>query len=73
MRKKIFKVCFILLFILSILLCYNNMRLEKNIKELKEQVQIQHNNYTECISRSIEDKWLVEQFREMITEEEVNN
>ena len=45
----------------------------KENRDLKEQVKIQHNNYVECMSRSIEDKWLVEQFREMMAREEQEN
>lgn len=73
MKKRIlFTLSLILLISLMILGCWN-FKLIKENRDLKEQVKIQHNNYVECMSRSIEDKWLVEQFREMMTREEQGN
>lgn len=67
MKKRVF---YILGLVLLIILGCWNFKLIKENKDLKEQVKIQHNNYAECISRSIEDKWLIEQFREMMAREE---
>ena len=70
MKKQILFTFSLIMFILLIILGYNNLKLNKENIDLKEQVEIQHRNYIECVSRSIEDKWLVEQFREMIAREE---
>ena len=70
MKKQILFTFSLIMLILLIILGYNNLKLIKENKDLKEQVEIQHGNYTECIYRSIEDKWLVEQFKEMIVREE---
>ena len=73
MKKRILFTLSLILLISLIILGYNNLKLTKENRDLKEQVEIQHRNYTECVSRSIEDKWLVEQFREMIAREEQGN
>ena len=73
MKKRILFTLSLILLISLIILGYNNLRLTKENRDLKEQVEIQHRNYTECVSRSIEDKWLVEQFREMMAREEQEN
>lgn len=73
MKKGILFALSLILLISLIILGYNNLKLTKENRDLKEQVEIQHRNYTECVSRSIEDKWLVEQFREMIAREEQGN
>lgn len=73
MKKGILFALSLILLISLIILGYNNLKLTKENRELKEQVEIQHRNYTECVSRSIEDKWLVEQFREMMAREEQGN
>lgn len=73
MKKRILFTLSLILLISLIILGYNNLRLTKENRDLKEQVEIQHRNYTECVSRSIEDKWLVEQFREMMAREEQGN
>lgn len=73
MKKGILFTLSLILLISLIILGYNNLKLTKENRDLKEQVEIQHRNYTECVSRSIEDKWLVEQFREMIAREEQGN
>ena len=70
MKKQILFTFSLIMFILLIILGYNNLKLIKENKDLKEQVEIQHGNYTECVFRSIEDKWLVEQFREIMIREE---
>lgn len=70
MKKQILFALSLIMLILLIILGYNNLKLIKENRDLKEQVEIQHKNYTECVSRSIEDKWLVEQFREMMAREE---
>lgn len=70
MKKQILLALSLIMLILLIILGYNNLKLIKENRDLKEQVEIQHKNYTECVSRSIEDKWLVEQFREMVAREE---
>ncbi len=73
MKKRILFTLSLILLISLIILGYNNLKLTKENRDLKEQVEIQHRNYTECVSRSIEDKWLVEQFREMMAREEQGN
>ena len=73
MKKGILFALSLILLISLIILGYNNLKLTKENRDLKEQVEIQHRNYTECVSRSIENKWLVEQFREMIAREEQGN
>ncbi len=73
MKKGILFALSLILLISLIILGYNNLKLTKENRDLKEQVEIQHRNYTECVSRSIEDKWLVEQFREMMAREEQGN
>lgn len=73
MKKGILFTLSLILLISLIILGYNNLKLTKENRDLKEQVEIQHRNYTECVSRSIEDKWLVEQFREMMAREEQGN
>ena len=73
MKKRILFTLSLILLISLIILGYNNLKLTKDNRDLKEQVEIQHRNYTECVSRSIEDKWLVEQFREMMAREEQGN
>ena len=73
MKKRILFTLSLILLISLMILGYNNLKLTKENRDLKEQVEIQHRNYTECVSRSIEDKWLVEQFREMMTREEQGN
>ena len=73
MKKRILFTLSLILLISLIILGYNNLKLTKENRDLKEQVEIQHRNYTECDSRSIEDKWLVEQFREMMAREEQGN
>ena len=73
MKKRILFTLSLILLISLIILGYNNLKLTKENRDLKEQVKIQHRNYTECVSRSIEDKWLVEQFREMMAREEQGN
>ena len=70
MKKQILFAFSLILLISLIILGYNNLKLNKENIDLKEQIEIQHGNYTECIYRSIEDKWLVEQFKEMIVREE---
>lgn len=73
MKKRILFTLSLILLISLMILGYNNLKLTKENRDLKEQVKIQHRNYTECVSRSIEDKWLVEQFREMMAREEQGN
>ncbi len=73
MKKRILFTLSLILLISLMILGYNNLKLTKENRDLKEQVEIQHRNYTECVSRSIEDKWLVEQFREMMAREEQGN
>lgn len=73
MKKRILFTLSLILLISLIILGYNNLKLTKENRDLKKQVEIQHRNYTECVSRSIEDKWLVEQFREMMAREEQGN
>ena len=73
MKKRILFTLSLILLISLMILGYNNLKLTKENRDLKEQVEIQHRNYTECVSRSIEDKWLVEQFREMMSREEQGN
>lgn len=73
MKKRILFTLSLILLISLIILGYNNLKLTKENRDLKEQVEIQHRDYTECVSRSIEDKWLVEQFREMMAREEQGN
>lgn len=73
MKKGILFALSLILLISLIILGYNNLKLTKENRDLKEQVEIQHRNYTECVSRSIEDKWLVEQFREMMARKEQGN
>ena len=73
MKKRILFTLSLILLISLIILGYNNLKLTKDNRDLKEQVEIQHRNYTECVSRSIEDKWLVEQFKEMMAREEQGN
>ena len=73
MKKRILFTLSLILLISLIILGYNNLKLTKENRDLKEQVEIQHRNYTECVSRSIEDKWLVEQFKEMMAREEQGN
>lgn len=73
MKKRILFTLSLILLVSLMILGYNNLKLTKENRDLKEQVEIQHRNYTECVSRSIEDKWLVEQFREMMAREEQGN
>lgn len=73
MKKRILFTLSLILLISLIILGFNNLKLTKENRDLKEQVEIQHRNYTECVSHSIEDKWLVEQFREMMAREEQGN
>lgn len=44
--------------IICVYLCFR-------VSYLKKQVDIQHNNYVECFTKSIETKWELEQYHIM--------
>lgn len=47
----------------SVFLIIKNDELNKKVATLSEDVEKQHDNYVNCISNSIENKWLLEKYQ----------
>ena len=69
-QKTTFFIVILVFLIISFIL---NLKLIVDKEDLKKKVEIQHNNYTECVASSIEDKWELEQFSSEIPEQDIGN